>query len=76
MYVGHLCKLKGVRDRCVKYNMKDPLKIISMVNETTPDPTVRWGYVTTKRELLVCLSHINLGEVIYFQCDTNVFTAK
>ena len=53
MYVGNLQNLKGVRDRCVKYDMKDPLKIHLMIDETTTNPTVQWGDVTTKKELLV-----------------------
>ena len=53
MYVVNLHKLKGVRDRCVKYDMEDPLKIPSMADETTADTTVRWGDATTKRGLLV-----------------------
>ena len=40
MYAGNLHKLKGVRDRCVKYDMKDPLKIPLEIDETTTDPAV------------------------------------
>lgn len=40
IYVGKLHKLKGVRNRCVKYGMKDPLKIPLMVDETMTDPAV------------------------------------
>ena len=76
MYVGSLHKLKGVRDRRVKYDMKDPLKIHLMVGGTTTDPTVRWGDATTKRDMLVHWSQINLGEVISFQSDTNLFVAE
>ena len=43
IYVGNLHKLKGLRDRCVKYDMKDPLKIHLMVDETTNDTAVQWG---------------------------------
>ena len=53
IYVGNLHKLKGVHDRCVKYNIKDPLKIPLMFNKTMTDPAVRWGDATTKRDLLV-----------------------
>ena len=76
IYVGNLHKLKGVRNRCVKYDMKDPLKIPLMVDETTTDPAVRWGDATTKRDLLFHCSQINLGEVIAFQRNTNLFTAE
>ena len=76
MYVGKLHKLKGVRDRCIKYGMKDPPKIPSMVNNITTDPALRWGDVTTKRYLLVHWSQINLGEVISFQRDTHLFVAE
>ena len=61
MYVGNLHKLKGVHDRCVKYDMKDLLKIPSMIDETTTNPTVQWGDVTTKRDLLVHWYQINMG---------------
>ena len=73
MYVGNLHKLKVVHDRCVKYDMKDTLKIPSIVGETTADPVVQWGDATTKRDLLVHWSQINLGGVISFQCNTNLF---
>ena len=49
MYVGKIHKLKGVQNRCVKYDMKDTLKIPSMIDETTTDPEMRWGNATTKR---------------------------
>ena len=67
MYVGNLHKLKGVHIRCAKYYTKDPLNIPSMVYETTTDPAVQWGDATTKRDLLVHWSQINLGVVIFFQ---------
>ena len=73
MYVGNLHKLKGLRNRCVKYDMKDPLNIPSMVDEMTTDPAVRWGDMTTKRYLLVHWYQINPGEVISFQHNTNLF---
>ena len=76
IYVGNLHKLKGVRGRRVKYNMNDPLKILSMIDETTTNPAVIWGYGTTKRYLLVHWYQINLGEVISFQCNTNLFAAE
>ena len=47
-----------------------------MVDEMTTDFTVRWEYVTTKRDLLVHWSQINLGELISFQRDTNLFVAE
>ena len=40
MYVGNINKLKGVREICVKYDMKDPLEISSVVYETATDPVV------------------------------------
>ena len=47
-----------------------------MVDETTEDPTVKWGDVTTKRDLLVHWYQISLGEVIDFQHNTNLFAAE
>ena len=76
MYVGNLYKLKGVRDRYVKYNMKDPLKIPLMVNETTTNTAVQWGDAMTKSDILVHWSQISLGEVIAFQRNSNLFTAE
>ena len=76
MYVGKLQNLKGVRDRCVKYDMMDPLNIPLMVDGTTTDPVVIWGDETTKRDLLVHWYQINLWEVIAFQRDTNLFAAE
>ena len=73
MYVVNPHTLKAVRDRCVKYDMKDTLKNPLMIDETTTNPVVQWGDETTKRDLLVHWSHINLGEVIAFQCDKNLF---
>ena len=61
---------------CVKYNMKYPLKIPLIVDETTTNPAVQWGDATTKRDLLVHWSQINLGGVIAFQCNTNLFAAE
>ena len=61
MYVGNLHKLKGVHNRFVKYDMKDTLKIPSMVDETATDPVVQWGDATTKRDQFVHWSQINLG---------------
>ena len=76
IYVGNLHNLKGLRHRCIKYNMKDPLNIPLMVNEMTTDPALQWGYATTKRNLLVNWYQINLGGVIAFQCNTNLFAAE
>ena len=56
--------------------MKDRLKIPLMVNETTTDPVLMWGEVTTKRDLLVHWYQINLGGVIAFQRDTKLFAAE
>ena len=74
--MGKIHKLKGVQNRCVKYDMKDTLKIPSMIDETTTYPEMRWGNATTKRDLLVRWSQINLGEVIAFQCDTHLFATE
>ena len=71
--MGKLHKLKGVQDMCVKYDMNDPLKILLMIDETTTNPAVIWGYGTTKRYLLVHWYQINPGEVISFQHNTNLF---
>ena len=42
----------------------------------TTDPAVRRGGVATKSYLLVYWSQINLGGVISFQCNTNLFAAE
>ena len=41
MYVGNLHKLRGVREQCVKYDMVDPLKVPTMINVATTDPSFR-----------------------------------
>ena len=74
--MGNLHNLKGVRDRCVKYDMKNSLKIPLMVDEKKNDTAVQWRDATTTRDLLVHWSQINLGEVIAFQFNTHLFAAE
>ena len=76
MYVRNLHKLRGVRDWCVKYYMVDPLKFPNMINVANTDPSLRWGAETTKRDMLVHWSQINLAETISFQRDTNSFSSE
>ena len=44
-----------------------------MFDETMTNTAVRWGDATTKRDLLVHWSQINLGEVIAFQYNEKLF---
>ena len=73
MYVGNLHKLRGVRERCVKYDMVNPLKVPTMIYVATIDPSLQWGGETTKRDMLVHWSQINLADTIAFQRDKNSF---
>ena len=51
--------------------MVDPFKIPVMIDSETENPALRWGYETTKREILVYWSHVDLTEAIAYQRDTN-----
>ena len=73
MYVGNLQKLRGVRKRCVKYNMVVPLKVLTMIDVATTDPSFWWGGDTTKRDMLIHWYQINLGKTIAIQRDTKSF---
>ena len=76
MYVGNLHKLSGVRERCVKYDMVDPLKFPTMIDVATTNPSFWWGGETTKRDMLVHWSQINMAETIAFQHDTSSFASE
>ena len=76
MYLGNLHKLRGVRKRCVKYNMMDPLNVPAIIDVVTNDPSFRWGVETTKRDMLAHWSQINLSETIAFKRDTNSFASE
>ena len=39
IYMGNLHKLRGVRERCVKYDMLDPLKFLNMIDVATTYPS-------------------------------------
>ena len=41
MYVGNLNKLRGVLDRTIKYDMRDPFWIPSMLDTITDDASLR-----------------------------------
>ena len=45
MYVGNLHKSRGVRKRCVKFDMVDPLKFPTMIYVTTNNPSFQWGVI-------------------------------
>ena len=60
MYVGNLQKLKGVKNRITKYNMVDPFKILVMVDLDTQNLELWWGDETTKRDILVHWSQVDL----------------
>ena len=52
MYVGNLHQLRGVLDRTIKYDMRDPFRIPSMIYTITADASLRWGDSTTIRDML------------------------
>ena len=74
--MGNLHKLRGVHGRCIKYNIVDPLKVPTMVDEVTTDPSFRWGGKTTKRDMLVHWYQINLADTIKFKRDTKSFVLE
>ena len=76
LYVGNLEKLKGVKDCITKYDMMDPFKIPALVDIDTDDPELRWGDETTKRDMLVHWSQIELLEVKAYQLDTNGYASE
>ena len=76
LYVGNLEKLKGVKDCITKYDMMDPFKIPALVDIDTDDPELRWGDETTKRDMLVHWSQIELLEVKAYQLDTNRYASE
>ena len=52
MYVGNLHKLRGVLDRTIKYDMRDPFRIPSMTYIITSDASLRWEDSTTSLDML------------------------
>ena len=66
IYVGNIQKLKGVRDRITKYNMVDPFKIPVMVDSDTEIPSLLWGDETTKMDILVHCSQVDLTEAFAY----------
>ena len=67
MYVGNLQKLKEVKYRIIKYEFVDPFKILVMVNSDTEYPVLRWEDKTTKRDIIVHWSQVDLTEAIVYQ---------
>ena len=41
MYVGNLHKLRGVLERTIKYDMRDPFRIPSTIDTITADASLR-----------------------------------
>ena len=76
MYVGNLQKLKGVKDRNTKYDMVDPFKIPFMADSDTENTALWWGDETTKRDILVHWSQVDLTEAIAYQRDTNRYVSE
>ena len=56
--------------------MVDPFNISFTVDSDTENPALRWGYETTKRDILVHWSQVDLTEVIAYQRDTNKYASE
>ena len=56
--------------------MMNQLKVPTMINVATTDPSLRWGGDTTKRYMLVHWYQINMAETIAFQRNTDSFVSK
>ena len=67
MYVVNLHKLRGVLERTIKYDMRDPFRIPSIIDPITADASSRWGDSTTSRDMLQHWSQITLDETKAFQ---------
>ena len=76
MYVGNLHKLRGVLDHTIKYDMRDPFRVPSMIDTITADASLRWGDSTTSLDMLQHWSQISLDETKAFQRDTNLFASE
>ena len=76
MYVGNLNKLRGVLDRTIKYDMRDPFRIPSMLDTITDDASLRWGDSTTSMDMIQHWSQITLDETKEFQRNTNMFASE
>ena len=74
--MGNLNKLRVVLDRTIKYDMRDPFWIPSMIDPITPDASLRWGDSTTSWDMLQHWSQITLDETKAFQRDTNLFVLE
>ena len=60
----------------MKYDMVDPFKIPVMVDSDTENTAFRWGGETTKRDILVYWSQVDLTEVIAYQQETNQYASE
>ena len=69
-------KLMGVKDWITKYDMVDPFKILVMVDLDTENLALRWGDETTKRDIIVHWSQVDLNEAITYQWDTNQYASE
>ena len=56
--------------------MVDPFKILVMAYLDTEIPELWWGYVTTKRDILVHCLQVDLTEAIAYQRDTNQYSSE
>ena len=76
MYVGNLHQLRGVLDRTIKYDMRDPFRIPSMIDTINDDASLIWGDSTTSLDMLQHWSQITLDETNALQRDTNLFALE
>ena len=55
--------------------MVDPFKIPVMIESETENTALRWGDETTKRDILVHWSQVDLTKAITYQKDTNQYAS-
>ena len=68
--------MRGVLDRTIKYDMRDPFWIPSMLDTITDDTSLMWGDSTTSMDMIHHWSQINLDETKDFQRNTNMFASE
>ena len=68
--------MKEVKDRITKYDMVDPFKIPFMIDSETKNPALWCRDETTKRDILIHWSQVDLTEAIAYQRDTNQYASE